>query len=302
MKYLRYLNPGLAIVALLALFLLMPETPNVFGIFKCKACLSTNPYFPLIGTAYFASLFAVSLLFPSFPSQNIAKGGFVWAALLAVTLTYLKLPNWCIPCLIGHACNILIWTIWLFASHTDSQAPSTNFRERLYLAFLAPISIVALFSGLNLTFMAYNFKANHHVAATGLQVGDTIPAFSAKTIDGLSFNSANVNSGILINFVMPDCHFCKEQLPILSSAVKEVPMGTYRFINITPSAPEAFIQLSTNVEWVEDKESALRKLFKVSGYPTLLIIGPDGKIKQVIAGIPEDLKSNLLNSLKIILN
>jgi hypothetical protein len=50
-------------------------------------------------------------------------------------------------------------------------------------------------------------------------------------------------------------------------------------------------------DWVEDKDGALRELFKVFGYPTMFVIGKDGKISQVIPGVPDQLKASLLSKL-----
>src|SRR5579883_451984 len=113
----------------------------------------SDPYLPLIGAGYFATLVATSLLFPSFPGRLMARAGLAGAVLLAVGMTYAALPNVCIPCLFAHICHIAIWTIW--ASIPAEASVAHNVKERVFLAIFAPFSIVALFSCLNLTFMAY---------------------------------------------------------------------------------------------------------------------------------------------------
>ena len=50
-------------------------------------------------------------------------------------------------------------------------------------------------------------------------------------------------------------------------------------------------------EWVEDRDGKLRALFQVSGYPTLFVLGSEGKILQVILGVPEHSKMFVLTSL-----
>lgn len=291
MKQLRHYIFFLGILALGALFLTLPETPNFFGIFKCKACASSDPYLPLMGAGYFAVLMAVSLLFPSFLSHHVSRGGLLWAVLLALTLTYLHLPHWCIACLIAHGCNILIWTILVVSPPAD-ESNSANFRERLCLIFFAPVSLVALFSCLNLTFMAYGFKPNHPILAMGLQPGDQLPStFLTETSD------ASHALGIVINFISPNCPFCQEQLPILDSVASQLAENSYRFINVSPALPAELVEQAPAAEWVEDKEGRLRELFKVAGYPTLFVVGADGIIAHVIAGVPEQLKAQLLTNL-----
>jgi thiol-disulfide isomerase/thioredoxin len=296
MKHLRHWIPILGIIALIALFLKMPEAASFFS---CKHCSPSDPYLPLIGASYFATLMAISLLFPSFPSPQIARGGLTWATLLALALTYLNWPTLCLVCLISHACNILIWAIWVFVPSPIEDLQTSSIRERVYLALLAPVSIVALFSCLNLTFMAYGFKINHLELTNGLQAGDEMPTFMTQTTQGLSITHADVAQtlGIVLNFVAPNCPFCKEHLPIFNSVAMQLTHQSYRFINVSPVLLPELVQQSPTAEWIEDKEEVLRKLFKVSGYPTMFVVGTNGKITQVIPGVPEQLKNDLLTSM-----
>lgn len=300
MKRLRYWVPVLGILALAALFFKLPETPNVFGLLGCKTCGSNDPYLPLFGAGYFAALIAVSLLFPTFPGRLVARGGLVWAVLLASALTYMLLPGWCAACLVAHACNILIWTIWVVVLPAAREPSASTIKERLCLALFAPISVVALFSCLNLTFMAYGFKVNRNIAASSLRLGDAAPAFTAPISGGpRSFSTADAaqTAATVINFVSPDCSFCKEQLHVLNAVATQLASGPYRFINVSPMLLPELVQNAPATEWVEDKGGKLRELFKVSGYPTMFVVGTDGKIAQVIPGVPEQLKAYLLTSL-----
>src|SRR5262249_34566778 len=124
--------PVLGLLALVALFLSLPEAPNVLGLIGCNSCSSADPYLPLIGAGYFAALIAVALLFPASPGRLVARGGLTWALLLAIALSYVKWPGVCPVCLVGHTCNILIWAIWLVVPPTN-DAVSSTVRERLCL-------------------------------------------------------------------------------------------------------------------------------------------------------------------------
>src|SRR5262249_15593715 len=95
----------------------------------------------------------------------------------------------------------------------------------------------------------------------------------------------------------PDCPYCKEQLEILETIVPEIQGHACRLINITPVLPAELIGYSPCIEWVEDKAGDLRNLFKVSGYPTLFVLGDDSKIVQIIPGVHEDFKSLILASI-----
>ncbi len=295
MKQFRNWVPLLGILALVLLFLKLPEMPNPFGIFGCKTCGSTSPYLPLSGSAYFAILVAAALLFPSFPGPQMARGGMLWAVLLAIALTYLNLPNWCVACLIVHAANIFIWMIWLLVPPPANESFSTPIRERLCVLLLVPISLVALFSCLNLTLMIYNAKNRSPVAATSLQTGDAAPIVAAKVL--LGDLDPSQSQGMIMNFVASGCPYCKEQLPIVNAVAAQMKNSRYRFINVSPELPPEFVQLASATEWVEDKEGKLRTLFKVAGYPTMFILGTDGKIGEIIAGVPDQLETYLLTNL-----
>ncbi len=296
LKQLRNWVPAFGILALFTLFLKLPEIPNIFGAFKCTICLSNNPYLVFAGAGYFAILVAVSLLFPNFPGPLMARGGLVWAVLLALTLTYLALPNLCVACLICHILNISIWTIWILIPSEEKKAPSSLPGQRVCLLLFAPITVVALFSCLNLTFMAYGFK-NHSLSSTGLKIGDSIPTFQMPTSDDLLVSNVSTVKGTVFNFVSPDCLYCKQQLPILDAVSTQSVRDAYRFINISPELSPELMQLAPTTEWFEDKDEILRKLFKVSGYPTMFIVKSDGKIAQIISGIPEQLKASLFLNL-----
>lgn len=292
MKKARQVIPFLGIFTLALLFLKMPESPNLLS---CKTCTSSDPYLPLIGAGYFASLVALSILFPTFPGPRFARGGLLWAVLLAFALTYIQWPLKCPICWIAHGCNILIWALWSFTQAAKSEPHTWVFRERLYLAFLAPLSAIALFSSLNLTFMAYGFKMNSPLSS--FKLGDPVPAFAMKTAKGLTI--ANDASEIqILNFVAPDCPFCKEQIQILNAVASSL-KGTKscRIVHISPSLPSHLVQLSPEQEWVEDKDRQLRALFKVEGYPMMYVVNAEGKISQIVRGVPEELQSYLLENI-----
>jgi thiol-disulfide isomerase/thioredoxin len=289
----------LGMLAMVALFLKLPETPDFFSVFACKTCATSDPYLPLIGAGYFALLVTISLLFPSFPGPRVGRAGLLWAILLAGVLTYIDQPGWCIDCLVGHACNILIWTTWVAIPPRENQVQSAStLRERLCLTLCLPIAVVALFSCLNLTFMAYGFKNNRNLLATTLRAGDALPTFNIQT-NRRSITNTDVarTAGVVINFVEQDCPYCKEQLPAVEAAATQLVRGSYRFINVSPSLSPELIQRSPTSEWVEDKTGKLRQLFHVSGFPTMFVVGSNGRIDQIFTGVPEKLKETLLTLL-----
>jgi hypothetical protein len=209
-------------------------------------------------------------------------------------LTVLHRPNVCWACLAAHSCNILIWAIWLFSKNPVREKEARS-NERLALLIFAPISMVAFFSCLNLTFMAYGFNNDSGPKEVGLRSGEPIPLFSAQTIEGRLIESSAIAGGpiereqrIILDFVSLNCPYSKEQMKILEGIPKKS-----RWICVTPSLNSEIVQNSIGAEWVEDRDYRLHKLFKVKGYPTLFVLGRDGKIDTVIPGVPAQFKEGL---------
>jgi thiol-disulfide isomerase/thioredoxin len=272
MKYLRSLIPFFGTVALVALFFKLPETPDLFD---CASCTSNDPYFPLFAAGYFTSLIAIALIFPEFPSKATAWGGILWSILLTFALTYLAW-SLCVMCLIAHLCNILIWVIWLITSQKKTiwAAPLS---VRVAGAVFAPMIMLTLFASLNLTFMVYDFRLSQ--PQNLLKPGDILPHFAQQGIP------------LCINFITPDCPYCKKQLPLLHKIALNCSLSTVKFINITPFITEELVRQHPSSQWIEDKDGKLKTLFKVQGYPTLFLADAEGKIKKIIAGMSEELKS-----------
>lgn len=277
--------PFLAFLALVALFFKLPEVPNFFGVLACKSCSAGNPFLLFLGAGYFSTLFALSLLFPSFPGKRVARGGLVFAIVLMLLLTYSIYPEFCGLCLFAHGCHAMIWAIWLAVPGMGIKG--AFFRERICVLVFGPIAVVALFICLNLSFMAYGYKSRSQVVS--LRHGDAVPNFTVKTAGGSELSSSDP-AGFIINFVSPNCPFCKEQLTAVGAAMQQFKQ---RIINVSPQLSKDLVQYAPNADWVEDKGGDLLKLFRVAGFPTMFVVGSDGKIAQVMQGVPEEMKYSL---------
>lgn len=296
---LRNIVPLLSILALFALFLLLPELPDFWSLFKCKNCSIKDPYFILWGAAYFSTLLAVSFLFPNFPSQSFAWSGFIWAASLAVTLTYLYWPDICSICLFCHGCHIAIWSIWILFPTGWSQPPKA-LKERLCIIFFAPVSTVALFCCLNLTFLIYNIKQSQKPTNIGLKAGEKI-SFSSDNLfynQWINRHNDKSNRGFIINFITPNCRYCQEQLVVLQAVVEEFKMDHIPIINVIPDQPHVIMENFSSLKWLSDETGELRKLFKISGFPTLIVVGNNGRILEVLPGINDQFKNYLIDSME----
>lgn len=285
-KYLRNCVPILGMIALAMLFLKLPGLSNVSSV-QCKSCVSVDPYMPLAGSGYIAILLALSFLFPTFPNNShIARGGLIWAVALAFFLTYTHLPSVCWACLAAHACHIMMWGIW-YGIPAKENPPNVPIGTRLYLLLVAPVLAASLFSSLNLTFITYAVKSPSTILS--LKAGDRVPGFQVKTIAGETLVNTDAKK-LVLNFISPGCHYCKEQMQILST-LKFDP--TYRLINITPALTPELLQSSAAAEWIEDKDHHLHRLFKIQGSPTMYIVGANGTIVRTILGLPKHFKDDL---------
>ena len=126
--------------------------------------------------------------------------------------------------------------------------------------------------------------------------GKPTPTFAIKTFDGKSVSNADLaaNAGTVLNIVAPNCGYCKRQIPEVEKMRTEYEKKGIRFVNIastmgkspyTPDRVKAVMKtLGSNIELAQDPSNAIKGLFKVSGFPTLFVVGRDGKIRHVDVG------------------
>lgn len=118
-----------------------------------------------------------------------------------------------------------------------------------------------------------------------LKQGDVIVDFDT--------HFSSVADTYLINFISPDCLYCKEQLPILHQAAEEASENAFHFISVSPELSPELVEKFPKIRWLEDSDGGLRKLFKVMGYPTLYVVDKKGKILEVIPGVPHQLEEKI---------
>lgn len=229
--------------------------------FNCVACSIENPTLTILGTFYFLAILTLFLFFPKFPNPKFAKYGLFIAIGLASLLTYQSAPYWCLLCLIAHTCNIVIWTLWLIASSEHS-----TFKKRLSFSLLSLSGAVALLTCLHLVFPSPQLNKGH----------------LAKELH-------------VINFVSPDCVYCKDQLPALDDMAVQLKDHPYRFINVTASSLQELSNRATHTEWIEDRDGTLHQLFHVTAYPTTIILESDGTVVEVMRGASNQLFEHLNN-------
>jgi thiol-disulfide isomerase/thioredoxin len=133
-------------------------------------------------------------------------------------------------------------------------------------------------------------------------VGTQAPSFSLKTVDGkdLSSDEFAKRPAMVLNFVAPNCGFCKKQVPNLDKVRAEYEAKGIRFVNVVQrmgtkdfepaEAVDIFKQAGSNLELAKDTGNEIGLLFKATSYPTMVIVGKDGKIEHVNVGAKPDIE------------
>jgi thiol-disulfide isomerase/thioredoxin len=137
-------------------------------------------------------------------------------------------------------------------------------------------------------------------------VGKPVPEFSATTIDGKTISKADLKShpAVVLNFVAPNCGYCKRQVPNVEKVRQKYESQGVRFVNViqkmrkeytTEEAVDIFKGAGSGLELsMSDFDSKdMGTKFKASSFPTLFVLGPDGKVADVTIGAKQDLETTL---------
>ena len=142
-------------------------------------------------------------------------------------------------------------------------------------------------------------------------VGKPSPEFSAKTVRGEDFSSSSTDKITVIDFFAVNCGFCKKQIPRVEDVRKDYDGKPVRFIAAAQTMrgkiyPDEEIMdklkdLGFRGEVVLDKENKIGPLFKATGFPTMVILGKDGKVEAVNIGNLSDLEKRMKGQIDALL-
>lgn len=138
-------------------------------------------------------------------------------------------------------------------------------------------------------------------------VGQPMPAFAASTHDGKSVSNSELAGQVaVLDFFAPNCPHCKKQIPKMEKVREEYEAKGVRFIAVSQTMRKQFTneevldvlkQLGAHCEVVMDHGNTIGPLFKARSYPTLFVVGKDGKIESAHVGnkptLEQDLKQEL---------
>jgi len=147
-------------------------------------------------------------------------------------------------------------------------------------------------------------KPKQQAARADSLVGKPAPAFAFKTLDGKDVSNAELakSSATVLNFVAPNCGFCKKQVPRLEKIRQKYAEKGVRFVNVaqtmrkkyeTAEVVKVFGDLGTNIELAHDPDNKSGTAFKARGFPTMVVVGKDGKVAAANIGNLGDLEKRL---------
>jgi len=127
-------------------------------------------------------------------------------------------------------------------------------------------------------------------------VGTQAPSFVLQTVDGKKVSSDDFGKhpATVLNFVSPNCGFCKRQVPNVDKVRADYESKGVRFVNVyermgkkdfePAEATEVFKKEGSNLELARDTGNEVGQLYKATSYPTMVVIGKSGKIEHVNVG------------------
>lgn len=136
-------------------------------------------------------------------------------------------------------------------------------------------------------------------------VGRPAPEFRLATnIPGVEISNAELGNWpvTVLNFVAPNCGFCKRQLPGVEAARREFETYGIRFVNVSQTmkkqfTPEEAVReyslAGSSLEVAIDPQNKVGLTFDARSYPTLFVIGSDGIVRDVIVGAKPNMQELL---------
>ncbi|MHC4698878.1 MAG: TlpA family protein disulfide reductase, partial [Planctomycetota bacterium] len=139
-------------------------------------------------------------------------------------------------------------------------------------------------------------------------LGKPSPQFSIKTLEGKPVGNAEFPKykATVLNFVAPNCGYCKRQVPDVEAIRAEYEAKGVRFVNVvqkmrkdytTEDALKVFTDVGSKLEFATDFTNAVGGKFKATSYPTMMVVDSTGKVKHVNIGAKKDLNTLLKGQL-----
>ena len=143
-------------------------------------------------------------------------------------------------------------------------------------------------------------------------VGKPAPKFAIKTLEGKDVSNATLTQApvTVLNFVAPNCGHCKRQIPRVEKLRQKYTEKGVRFVNIagtmgkkyeTEEVVKIMKDAGSNLELAHDADNKVAPLFNARGFPTMVVIGKDGKVAAANIGNIGDLEKRLETQLDAVI-
>lgn len=167
------------------------------------------------------------------------------------------------------------------------------------------MKIKNLFTIAFLLFSVSLFAQNDLKETTLLNVGDNLPAFTCKALNGKDLSSDDLKGKVvLINFWATWCPPCKAEMPLMQSELYER-IKNDKFMIVAISRGEETDIVKKFIEKFNytfpiylDKEAKVYNLFASKYIPRNFVIGKDGKVKFTSVGFTKEEFKKLVTVIK----
>lgn len=146
-------------------------------------------------------------------------------------------------------------------------------------------------------------------------VGKPAPKFTLTTLDGKPVSNAEFSKSkaTVLNFVAPNCGYCKRSLPKVEKVRKEYEAKGVRFVNVMQKMRKDFTndQIMEVLNKTGSKlevtmtdfaaNNAVGRQFKATSFPTMFVVDKNGKVTNVNVGAKANLDTLLKGQLDALL-
>jgi thiol-disulfide isomerase/thioredoxin len=177
----------------------------------------------------------------------------------------------------------------------------------------APRNLIPRFAAM-LGRQTQNFESNPAArtspgtANENVLVGKQAPNFKLQLLDGSPFELASFQNKniVLLDFWATWCGPCRAAMPVLQQLAADFKdKGVLYYAVDLREKPEKvrdyLKETGLKIAVPMDSDGAIGKLYKVTGIPTLVIVGKDGTVQAVQVGFSPDLKDQLKKKLETLI-
>jgi len=139
-------------------------------------------------------------------------------------------------------------------------------------------------------------------------VGQPAPAFAIATLDNKPVGDAEFGKykATVLNFVAPNCGFCKKQVPNVDKVRQEYESKGVRFVNVAQKmrkdytveeTVQVFAEAGSKLEMATDFSNTVGNAYKATSFPTMVVVDGKGSIAHVNIGAKPDIDTILKGQL-----